>query len=51
MHYELSYRLEVPGLLLFACLGPAAGGDITVRIMNRKGEFRFIMRKIGRAHV
>ncbi len=28
MHHELSYRLEFPGLLLFACLSPAArGGD------------------------
>jgi alpha-ketoglutarate-dependent taurine dioxygenase len=27
MHHELSYRLEVPGLMLFACLtAPAAGG-------------------------
>ncbi len=27
MHHELSYRLEVPGLLLFACLvAPAEGG-------------------------
>jgi alpha-ketoglutarate-dependent taurine dioxygenase len=26
MHHELSYRLESPGLLLFACLSPAASG-------------------------
>jgi alpha-ketoglutarate-dependent taurine dioxygenase len=26
MHHELSYRLEFPGLLLFACLSPAASG-------------------------
>ena len=31
MHHELSYRLEVPGLLLFACLGaPTEGGATAV---------------------
>ncbi|MGW4488539.1 TauD/TfdA family dioxygenase [Amycolatopsis sp. NPDC004368] len=31
MHHELSYRLEVPGLLLFACLGePIEGGATAV---------------------
>jgi alpha-ketoglutarate-dependent taurine dioxygenase len=31
MHHELSYRLEVPGLLLFACLSaPTAGGATAV---------------------
>ena len=31
MHHELSYRLEVPGLMLFACLGaPTAGGATAV---------------------
>ena len=31
MHHELSYRLEVPGLMLFACLvAPAAGGAIAL---------------------
>lgn len=29
MHHELSYRLEFPGLLLFACHGPAASGGAT----------------------
>jgi alpha-ketoglutarate-dependent taurine dioxygenase len=29
MHHELSYRLEFPGLLLFACLNPAARGGNT----------------------
>jgi alpha-ketoglutarate-dependent taurine dioxygenase len=29
MHHELSYRLEFPGLLLFACLTPAARGGGT----------------------
>ncbi len=29
MHHELSYRLEFPGLLLFACLSPAARGGGT----------------------
>jgi alpha-ketoglutarate-dependent taurine dioxygenase len=29
MHHELSYRLEFPGLLLFACLAPAASGGGT----------------------
>jgi alpha-ketoglutarate-dependent taurine dioxygenase len=29
MHHELSYRLEVPGLLLFACLGEPTSGGIT----------------------
>ena len=29
MHHELSYRLEFPGLLLFACLSPAASGGGT----------------------
>jgi hypothetical protein len=29
MHHELSYRLEFPGLLLFACLTPAASGGGT----------------------
>jgi alpha-ketoglutarate-dependent taurine dioxygenase len=29
MHHELSYRLEFPGLLLFACLSPAASGGDT----------------------
>jgi alpha-ketoglutarate-dependent taurine dioxygenase len=29
MHQELSYRLEFPGLLLFACLSPAASGGDT----------------------
>ena len=29
MHHELSYRLEVPGLLLFACLGAPTGGGAT----------------------
>jgi len=31
MHHELSYRLEFPGLMLFACLeAPARGGATTV---------------------
>jgi alpha-ketoglutarate-dependent taurine dioxygenase len=31
MHHELSYRLEFPGLMLFACLrGPANGGATAV---------------------
>src|SRR5947208_5055508 len=31
MHHELSYRLEFPGLMLFACLtAPASGGATTV---------------------
>ena len=31
MHHELSYRLEFPGLMLFACLtAPAAGGATAV---------------------
>jgi alpha-ketoglutarate-dependent taurine dioxygenase len=31
MHHELSYRLEVPGLLLFACVGaPTRGGATAV---------------------
>ena len=31
MHHELSYRLEVPGLMLFACLAvPASGGAIAL---------------------
>lgn len=31
MHHELSYRLEFPGLMLFACLvAPADGGTIAV---------------------
>jgi alpha-ketoglutarate-dependent taurine dioxygenase len=31
MHHELSYRVEVPGLMLFACLGaPTAGGATAV---------------------
>jgi alpha-ketoglutarate-dependent taurine dioxygenase len=31
MHHELSYALEFPGLMLFACLGaPAAGGATAV---------------------
>jgi alpha-ketoglutarate-dependent taurine dioxygenase len=31
MHHELSYRLEVPGLMLFACLtAPTAGGATAV---------------------
>src|SRR4030095_10780003 len=31
MHHELSYRLEVPSLLLFACLGaPTSGGATAV---------------------
>jgi alpha-ketoglutarate-dependent taurine dioxygenase len=29
MHHELSYRLEVPSLLLFACLGAPTGGGAT----------------------
>jgi alpha-ketoglutarate-dependent taurine dioxygenase len=29
MHHELSYRLEFPGLLLFACLSPAASSGDT----------------------
>jgi alpha-ketoglutarate-dependent taurine dioxygenase len=29
MHHELSYRLEVPSLLLFACLGAATRGGAT----------------------
>lgn len=29
MHHELSYRLEFPGLLLFACLTAATGGGAT----------------------
>jgi alpha-ketoglutarate-dependent taurine dioxygenase len=29
MHHELSYRLEFPGLLLFACLSPAVSGGGT----------------------
>jgi alpha-ketoglutarate-dependent taurine dioxygenase len=29
MHHELSYRVEVPGLLLFACLVAAADGGAT----------------------
>jgi hypothetical protein len=29
MHHELSYRLEVPGLLLYACLTPADQGGAT----------------------
>jgi alpha-ketoglutarate-dependent taurine dioxygenase len=29
MHHELSYRLEFPGLLLFACLSPATSGGGT----------------------
>ncbi|GGW20075.1 TauD/TfdA family dioxygenase [Streptomyces capoamus] len=29
MHHELSYRLEVPGLLLFACLTPPEQGGAT----------------------
>jgi alpha-ketoglutarate-dependent taurine dioxygenase len=29
MHHELSYRLEFPGLLLFACLSPAGRGGGT----------------------
>jgi alpha-ketoglutarate-dependent taurine dioxygenase len=32
MHHELSYRLEVPSLMLFACLGaPTRGGATAVR--------------------
>src|SRR6476659_7054772 len=31
MHHELSYRLEFPGLMMFACLtAPASGGATTV---------------------
>ena len=29
MHHELSYALEVPGLMMFACLSPAASGGAT----------------------
>ena len=29
MHHELSYRLEVPGLVLFACLQPPTSGGAT----------------------
>ncbi|HEX3649609.1 MAG TPA: TauD/TfdA family dioxygenase, partial [Pseudonocardiaceae bacterium] len=29
MHHELSYRLEVPGLLLFACVGAPTSGGVT----------------------
>jgi alpha-ketoglutarate-dependent taurine dioxygenase len=29
MHHELSYRLEFPGLMLFACLTPATDGGAT----------------------
>ncbi|MFE0020921.1 TauD/TfdA family dioxygenase [Amycolatopsis sp. NPDC059021] len=29
MHHELSYTLEFPGLLLFACLTPPTGGGVT----------------------
>ena len=29
MHHELSYRVEFPGLLLFACLGAATEGGAT----------------------
>ncbi len=29
MHHELSYRLEFPGLMLFACLTPPASGGAT----------------------
>jgi len=29
LHHELSYRLEFPGLLLFACLSPPASGGET----------------------
>ncbi len=29
MHHELSYALEFPGLLMFACLRPAASGGAT----------------------
>lgn len=29
MHHELSYSLEFPGLMLFACLAPAATGGAT----------------------
>lgn len=29
MHHELSYRLEFPGLMLFACLTPPAQGGVT----------------------
>ncbi|MFG2527052.1 amino acid adenylation domain-containing protein [Streptomyces sp. NPDC048516] len=29
MHHELSYRLEFPGLMLFACLGAPAEGGVT----------------------
>jgi alpha-ketoglutarate-dependent taurine dioxygenase len=29
MHHELSYALEFPGLMLFACLTPAASGGAT----------------------
>jgi alpha-ketoglutarate-dependent taurine dioxygenase len=29
MHHELSYALEVPGLLLFACLTPPTAGGVT----------------------
>jgi alpha-ketoglutarate-dependent taurine dioxygenase len=29
MHHELSYRLEFPGLMMFACLSPAASGGAT----------------------
>src|SRR5437867_4921091 len=29
MHHELSYRLEFPGLMLFACLVAPAGGGAT----------------------
>jgi alpha-ketoglutarate-dependent taurine dioxygenase len=29
MHHELSYALEVPGLMLFACLAAPIGGGAT----------------------
>ncbi|MEU8588960.1 TauD/TfdA family dioxygenase [Streptomyces sp. NPDC048664] len=36
MHHELSYRLEVPGLMLFACLtAPAEGGATAVADSER----------------
>lgn len=36
MHHELSYRLEVPGLMLFACLtAPAEGGATAVADSQR----------------
>ncbi|MFF8943454.1 TauD/TfdA family dioxygenase [Streptomyces sp. NPDC014864] len=36
MHHELSYALEVPGLMLFACLtAPAAGGATAVADSER----------------